>query len=297
VNVPGYVADFVNLVFVPAGLALIIFSMGLTLTLADFRRLATAPGMVLATLGGQLIAMPLLALAVIWAFRLPPPMAIGLFALAISPAGTTSNALTFLGRGNVALAVMVTALSSFITVFTIPVLLGWALPRFLGEGEAPQLSVSGTILQLVKITVIPIATGMVVRRVAPVAAARLAVWLRPVALIVLLGIIVFSLLANFELVVANLLQAGIAILVLNVAAMGVGLLIGRTIRATGRDAMTIAIEIGVHNATLATFLTLSVLHRLDLAIVPTIYGLIMVANAGLLIRWFNRQGSRSIAEP
>lgn len=296
-NVPGYVADFVNLVFVPAGLALIMFSMGLTLTLADFRRLATAPGMVLATLGGQLIAMPLLALAVIWAFRLPPPMAIGLFALAISPAGTTSNALTFLGRGNVALAVMVTALSSFITVFTIPVLLGWALPRFLGEGEAPQLSVSGTILQLVKITVIPIATGMVVRRVAPVAAARLAVWLRPVALIVLLGIIVFSLLANFELVVANLLQAGIAILVLNVAAMGVGLLIGRTIRATGRDAMTIAIEIGVHNATLATFLTLSVLHRLDLAIVPTIYGLIMVANAGLLIRWFNRQGSRSIAEP
>jgi BASS family bile acid:Na+ symporter len=274
-----------------------MFSMGLTLTLADFRRLATAPGMVLATLGGQLIAMPLLALAVIWAFRLPPPMAIGLFALAISPAGTTSNALTFLGRGNVALAVMVTALSSFITVFTIPVLLGWALPRFLGEGEAPQLSVSGTILQLVKITVIPIATGMVVRRVAPVAAARLAVWLRPVALIVLLGIIVFSLLANFELVVANLLQAGIAILVLNVAAMGVGLLIGRTIRATGRDAMTIAIEIGVHNATLATFLTLSVLHRLDLAIVPTIYGLIMVANAGLLIRWFNRQGSRSIAEP
>jgi BASS family bile acid:Na+ symporter len=297
VNVPGYVADFVNLVFVPAGLALIMFRMGLTLTLADFRRLATAPGMVLATLGGQLIAMPLLALAVIWAFRLPPPMAIGLFALAISPAGTTSNALTFLGRGNVALAVMVTALSSFITVFTIPVLLGWALPRFLGEGEAPQLSVSGTILQLVKITVIPIATGMVVRRVAPVAAARLAVWLRPVALIVLLGIIVFSLLANFELVVANLLQAGIAILVLNVAAMGVGLLIGRTIRATGRDAMTIAIEIGVHNATLATFLTLSVLHRLDLAIVPTIYGLIMVANAGLLIRWFNRQGSRSIAEP
>jgi BASS family bile acid:Na+ symporter len=98
-------------------------------------------------------------------------------------------------------------------------------------------------------------------------------------------------LANFDLVLANLLQAGPATWVLNVAAMGTGLLIGRAIRATGRDAMTIAIEVGVHNATLATFLTLSVLHRLDLAIVPTIYGLMMVANAGLLIRWFNRQGS------
>jgi bile acid:Na+ symporter, BASS family len=77
--------------------------------------------------------------------------------------------------------------------------------------------------------------------------------------------------------------------VLNAAAMGVGLLIGRAIQADRRNAMTIAIEIGVHNATLATFLTLSLLKRLDLAIVPTIYGFVMVANAGLLIRWFNRK--------
>jgi bile acid:Na+ symporter, BASS family len=288
-SLPAGVADFVNLAFVPAGLALIMFSMGLTLTIADFRRVATAPVPVLATLGGQLLAMPLLALAVIALFRLPPPMAIGLFVLAISPAGTTSNALTFLGRGNVALAVMVTALSSLVTVFTIPLLLSWALPRFLGEGEAPPLSVSHTVLQLVKMTVVPIAVGMVVRRFVPAAAARLTVWLRPVSLIVLLGIIAFSLLVNYPLVIANLVHAGPATWVLNAAAMGVGLLIGRAIQADRRNAMTIAIEIGVHNATLATFLTLSLLKRLDLAIVPTIYGFVMVANAGLLIRWFNRK--------
>ncbi len=287
-SLPASVVDFVNLAFVPAGLALIMFSMGLTLALADFRRVATAPVPVLATLGGQLIAMPLLALAAIALFRLPPPMAVGLFVLAISPAGTTSNALTFLGRGNVALAVMVTALSSLITVFTIPLLLSWALPRFLSEADAPVLSVSRTILQLVKMTVVPIAFGMIVHRLAPAIAARLAVWLRPVSLIVLLGIIVFSLLVNYQLVMANLVRAGPATWVLNAAAMGVGLLIGRAIRVGQRDAMTIAIEIGVHNATLAIFLTLSVLHRLDLAIVPTIYGFVMVANAGLLIRWFNR---------
>lgn len=288
-NLPAGVADFVNLAFVPAGLALIMFSMGLTLTLADFRRLVTAPGPVLATLGGQLIAMPILALAVIALFQLPPAMAIGLFVLAIAPAGTTSNALTFLGRGNVALAVMVTALSSLVTVFTIPLLLSWALPRFLGEGEAPTLSVSNTVLQLVKMTVVPIAIGMVVNRLAPAAATRLSVWLRPVSLIVLLGIITFSLLVNYQLVIASLLHAGPAAWVLNAAAMGVGLLIGRAIRVGRRDAMTLAIEIGVQNATLATFLTLSVLGRLDLAIVPTIYGFVMVANAALLIRWFNRK--------
>src|SRR3546814_13942625 len=72
-----------------------------------------------------------------------------LFIIAICPAGTTSNALTFVGRGNVALAVVLTALSSLVTVFTIPVLLSWALPFFLeGGGRAvPDLSVPGTILR------------------------------------------------------------------------------------------------------------------------------------------------------
>ena len=78
--------------------------------------------------------MPLLALAIGRLFRLPPELALGMFIIAICPAGTTSNALTFVGRGNVALAVMLTALSSLVTVFTIPLLLSWALPWFLGGG-------------------------------------------------------------------------------------------------------------------------------------------------------------------
>src|SRR3546814_20706858 len=93
--------------------------------------------------------MPILGLAIGALFGLGPELALGLFIIAICPAGTTSNALTFVGRGNVALAVVLTALSSLVTVFTIPVLLSWALPFFLeGGGRAvPDLSVPGTILQ------------------------------------------------------------------------------------------------------------------------------------------------------
>src|SRR3712207_3295918 len=113
---PEFIA-FVNTVFVPVGLMLIMFSLGLTLALQDFRLLLSRPGIVLAGLAGQLVAMPLLALAIAILFQLPPPLALGLFILGICPAGTTSNALTFIGRGNVALAVVLTALSSLITVF------------------------------------------------------------------------------------------------------------------------------------------------------------------------------------
>ena len=278
---------FVTTVFVPMALMLIMFSLGLTLALRDFALVARNARTVIAGLGGQLILMPLLALGVGILFRLPPELALGLFILGISPAGTTSNALTFVGRGNVALAVVLTALSSLITVFTIPLLLSWALPHFLaGGGKMPQLSVPGTMLQLVRVTILPIAAGMLVRRFAPDFAARMARWLRPTAMVVLIVVIGFSVLISLDMVVDNLVRGGPPIWVLNVLATLAGIAIGRLIGANARDSMTLGIEVGVHNVTLAIFLTLSVLGSLPLAVMQNIYGVVMLLNAAILIRWF-----------
>jgi bile acid:Na+ symporter, BASS family len=283
---PDFVA-FVNTVWVPVGLALIMFSMGLTLALGDFALVLRRPAPVAAGLGGQLLLMPLLALGIGVLFRLPPEIGLGLFIVAICPAGTTSNALTFVGRGNVALAVVLTALSSLVTVLTIPLLLSWALPWFLaGSGEQLTLSVPNTILQLVRITVLPIAVGMAVRRLRPDFAERLVRWLRPTAFVILVGVIAFSVAVSARMVLDNLLAAGPAIYVLNVAAMLTGLALARLIGAERRDAMTLAIEVGVHNVTLAIFLTLTLLHSLPLAVTQNIYGVVMILNGTLLIRWF-----------
>ncbi|MBV8685152.1 MAG: bile acid:sodium symporter family protein [Alphaproteobacteria bacterium] len=282
---PAFVA-FVNTVFVPVGLMLIMFSLGLTLALKDFALVATHPKTVIAGLAGQLVAMPLLALALGILFRLPPTMALGLFILGICPAGTTSNALTFLGRGNVALAVVLTALSSFVTVFSIPLLLSWALPHFLGGGEAPKLSVVTTMVQLLRVAVLPIAVGMIVRRFAPDFAARLARWLRPVSAIVLVAVIAFSVAISLDLVLLNVVRGGPALYALNLAAMGAGLLIAKAIGAGAKDRMTLSIEVGVHNVTLAIYLTLTVLNDLPLAVLQNIYGVVMLLNAAFLIRGF-----------
>ena len=272
---------------VPIGLMLIMFSMGLTLRLRDFALVLKNQRLVAAGLAGQLVALPLLALAIGVALRLPPEIALGLFIVAICPAGTTSNALTFVGRGNVALAIVLTALTSLITVFSIPILLSWALPFFLStQGEVPILSIPTVMLQLLTLTVLPVTAGMILRHFRQALAERMTIWLRPTAFIVLVAVIGLSVAVSLEMVLRNLAAAGPAMWLLNLAGISAGLLTGRAIGVGRKDSMTLAIEIGVQNVTLAIFLTLNVLDSLPLAVTQNIYGVLMLINGTLLIRLF-----------
>lgn len=286
---------FVNSVIVPLGLIAIMFSMGLSLAPRDFGEVARNPRAVGAGLFGQLVLLPPLAVVIAWLFRLPPAMATGLFILAICPGGITSNAITYAARANVALAVVLTTASSLITVFTIPPLMNWALSHYFVAGELPPLSVPRTMLQLAQMTLAPIVSGMLVRYLWPDAAARLTRWLRPASLVVLVAVIGFAVAISFGLVLDNLLRAGPAAYVLNVASMGIGLGLAALLRLERNDSLTVAIEVGIHNATMATFLSLSVLREMSLAITPTIYGIIMIVNAGLLVRWLRGRGAAAAA--
>lgn len=288
---PPEIVTMVNTIIVPIGLAAIMFSMGLSLAIDDFREVVRNPRAVFAGLFGQLVCLPPLAVAVSWLFGLPPQMAAGLFILAICPGGITSNAITYAARANVALAVVLTTASSLVTVFTIPVLASWALGHYFVAGEAPALSVPATMMHLAQMTLLPVLAGMAVRMWKPALAERLTIRLRPVSLIVLIAVIGFSVLISAELVLDNLLYAGPAAFVLNALSMGLGVVIAILLRLDRRDVLTVGIEVGIHNATMATFLSLTILQDVALAITPTIYGCIMVINAGLLVKWFRRRGA------
>jgi BASS family bile acid:Na+ symporter len=109
---------------------------------------------------------------------------------------------------------------------------------------------------------------------------------------VLVAVIGFSVLVSLQLVIENLLRAGPASYALNVGSMALGLALSAALGLNRRDRLTVTIEVGIHNATMATFLSLSILKDVSLAITPTIYGMIMVLNAGLLVRWFRARAAR-----
>ena len=276
---------------VPAGLMLVMFSMGLTLTLRDFALVLRRHKLVGAGFATHLFVLPALALLVGLLFRLPPERALGLFIVSLCPAGTTSNAMTFVGRGNVALAVILTALSAVVTVFTIPLVLSWAVPWFLaGAGQNVHgPDPLGMMRQLALITLLPILVGMILRHLRADFAGRLARWLRPTAFVIVVVVIAFSIVVAGRMVLDNLLAATPAIYALNLAAILFGLLLGKAIGASARDAMTLSIETSVQNVTLSIFLTLTVLGSLPLAVTQNIYGLVMILNATLLIRWCRRR--------
>jgi len=280
--------DFVTNRIVPAGLMLVMFSMGLTLTLRDFAMVARRPKLVGAGFVTHLFVLPSLAFLIGLIFQLSPERALGLFIVSLCPAGTTSNAMTFVGRGNVALAVILTALSAIVTIFTIPLVLSWAVPWFLaGAGRTvPHLDPVGMMFQLGLITLLPILVGMILRHFGPEFAARLARWLRPTAFVIVVVVIAFSVIVAGRMVLDNLLGATPAIYALNLAAIAFGLLLGKALGANARDAMTLSIETSVQNVTLAIFLTLTVLGSLPLAVTQNIYGVVMILNASLLIRWW-----------
>src|SRR3712207_3027816 len=132
------------------------------------------------------------------------------------------------------------------------------------------------MLQLARITLLPVAAGMILRRFAPATAARMARWLRPTAFVIVVAVIAVSVAVSVEMVLQRFVAATPAIWTLNVAAMAFGLLLGRLLKAGNRDAMTLAIETGVQNVTLAIFLTLTVLDSLPLAVTQNIYGVVMI---------------------
>lgn len=287
-----------NTVIIGWGLIAVMFSLGLSLTVKDFAYVLQNRRSIGAGLIGQLLLLPPLGFAVVILFGLPPALAIGLLILAFSPGGITSNAVVFAAKGNVALSVVLTSIASLVTVFSTPLLINLSLDYFMAEGTAPAFSVVDTIGRLFQMTVLPIVLGMIIRRGVPTLAERLVVWLRPAALIVLLCVIGFSVYISADLVWQNIAIAGPAVLALNIFAMLLGLWLARMFRLDDRDSITIGIEVGVQNATVATFLTMAVMNDILLAVIPTLYGVLMLVNAFILVRiWRSGKFAKIIGRP
>lgn len=274
--------SFLTQVMLPLALAIIMFGMGLTLTRDDFARLWEQPRPVLVGLSGQLLMMPLIAFALTWAFDLTPPLAIGLLILAACPGGTMSNIICHLGRANLALSVTLTAITTLVCVFWTPFLIKLAISHFAPQ-NVEDFSLTNTTLGLIFITLLPVLIGIFLREKYPNAAMRRESFFRRFSLGFMIAMIIAIVIQERHLLqdfFAQMLGASIA---LNFATIIVGALLGLIFALDKRDTVTLGIEVGIQNASMAILIAVSFLQIPAYATSASVYGLTMYLGAIVLI--------------
>ncbi len=274
-------ATFLSKVVLPASLFIIMLGMGLSLEREDFRRVLAYPKAVAVGVLLQMVALPLLGLLVVQLFGMSGALAVGLMVLALSPGGVTSNMITFLARGDVALSVTLTAIVSLAAPFTLPLLLAPAMERMMGASQAVALPIGETIVQLLVITVVPILLGMFIRRAAPRVAARSEGAVKVFSIVILAVIIAGIIKQNSDRILDFFAQVGLSTLALNVLAMLVGLVGARLAGLDRRQGITVGVEVGIQNGTTALLVTSTILADKVMSIAPAIYSLVMFATGGL----------------
>ena len=157
--------DVLITVFLPLALAVIMFSLGLGLMLADFKRVLLQPKAFAVGAASQLLLIPLVAYAQAVIFNLPPELAVGVMILSLCPGGVTSNVLTKYGKGDLALSISLTGIISLVAVATVPLLVAFFADRFMGL-DAPPVDVTALGLSMFLITAVPVVLGMLVRGLA-----------------------------------------------------------------------------------------------------------------------------------
>ena len=275
----------------PLALAVIMVSLGLSLTPDDFKRVLVYPKGVAIGLLNLLAISPLLAFGMAELFGLAPALAVGLVLLGASPGGTMANLLTHLARGDTALSVTMTAISSLAAVVTVPAFLGLAIAHFDAPGLSDDVGMAGIVARVFAITVIPLSIGMWIRARRTERVVALEPRVRGIAFVAFLAAVTGAVIAEADKVLDNLGEVAAAALVLNVAAMSISFTIAKLTRLDDRQSTAIAMELGIHNATLAIAVAATV--ATVLTIPAAVYSAFMFFTAGAFARVMSRRNALS----
>lgn len=280
-------------IFLPIALGIIMLGLGLSLTVADFRRVVLYPRAVIVGLVCQMLILPAVCFGIATGFGLPPQFAVGLMLLAASPGGATANLFSHLAKGDVALNITLTAVNSVLTLFTLPLLVNFALTHFMRTEKIIPLQFD-KVIQVFAIVLVPVAIGMAVRRWRESTAQTLERPVRLLSALLLLLIVLGALAKERHQVVDMMRVVGGAALVFNLASMAVGYFVPLAARLPKAQAVAIGMEIGIHNSTLAITIASSPLLLGDptMAIPPAIYSLIMFFTAAVFGWAVNRRSDR-----
>jgi BASS family bile acid:Na+ symporter len=261
-------------------LALIMFGLGLSLTLADFKRVLGYPKAVLVALLLQVVVLPAACYALVVAFGLPPLFAVGLMLLAASPGGVSANLFSHLFGGNVALNISLTAINTVLSIVTLPLIANWAIAAFADTGQVVPLQFA-KVAEVVAVVLLPVAAGMVVAARAPAFAARMEKPFKIFSALVLAVFVLVAIVKEWPALAGSFATLGPAVLAFNLLSLLAGYYVSRAVGLDRSFATAIGFEIGVHNSTLAIYVALSVLGSVQLALPAAIYSVSMYVTSAL----------------
>lgn len=280
-------------IFLPIALGIIMLGLGLSLTLDDFRRVVRFPKAIGIALVCQMILLPLVCFGVAQLFGLTPVLAVGLMLLSASPGGATANLYSHLSEGDVALNITLTAVNSFLTLFTLPLIVNLSIAYFMAADQQMAMQFK-KVIEVFAIVLIPVSIGMLIRAKAPAFAAKMDKPVKIASALLLVLVIVLSFYQERKQIGTYFQQIGVAVLVFNVVSMMVGYWLPKWFGVGEKQAIAIGMEIGIHNGTLAIYIALNVLKDNQMSIPPALYGIVMFFTAAIFGYWVRRRAASSL---
>tara|TARA_B100000424_G_C22920668_1_gene489859 strand:+ start:339 stop:1187 length:849 start_codon:yes stop_codon:yes gene_type:complete len=267
----------------PIALALIMLGLGLGLTTNDFKRVLKSPLVFAVGITTQIILLPLVAFFLIWLIKVPLEIAVGVMIIAAAPGGVTSNVMTKFANGDVALSISLTAVSSIISIISVPIIV-LNSAKLLGVTNLSQeITMTGIALKMAGVVTLPVLIGMLIRSFA---SNLISNNIRIVEKITgFLFIIVFAAIWIEERnnIISYLSKAGSIVLTLNLVMMFIAYYIAKFFSSNIQQRKCIAIECGLQNGTLAVFVATQIFTNIAYIIPTAAYALIMYITAFIFI--------------
>jgi BASS family bile acid:Na+ symporter len=279
-------------ILLPMALVVIMLGLGLSLTVADFRKVISRPKPVVVALICQTLILPVICFGIVYASALPAAVAVGMMLLAASPGGSSANLYSHLAGGDVALNITLTTINTVLALATLPIIVNFSLMFFYGEGKVIPLQID-KVLQVFALVLIPVAIGMFVRNRYGALAIALDRPVKILSSLFLAGIVLVALIQEWSTLLTWGPVIGVATLAFNLISLAIGYGVPRLMRLERRQAIAICMEVGIHNSTLVIAIAMSpaLLNNSEMAIPPAIYGLIAYVTAAIVVYFIKRGAS------
>ena len=275
--------NIVTDVILPLALAFIMFVLGLGLTGSDFLRVVKQPRDFFVGAFSQIILLPIIAFILVKIWPIAPELAIGVMIIAAAPGGVTSNLLTSLAKGDVALSISLTAIISLLCVITIPFIVLTSVGLLSDSSITQDISLFSMSRDMFLIVTVPVILGILIRRFASGAALKFEPIAKKISIVLFVLVLLGAIAAERENVISYFAQAGLITFVLNVVMMIVGYCVAKLLASGMKQKKCITIECGLQNGTLAIFVATSIFGGGMYVIPAATYSLIMFATSLIFV--------------